>query len=332
MKKRYWFIVVLAVLVIAYFSGPKPATPVFSKTRPIVPTEPAALEEFVSLNESKHSVRPGNEAQIIWADSSTKKTEYAVIYLHGFFASQMEGDPVHRDLAKEFGCNLYLARLADHGIDTVEQLINFTADRGWESAKEALAIGKSIGDKVIIMSTSSGSTYALMLAAEYPNEVAALINMSPNIRINHPLAFIANDHWGTYMARIVRGGKYEISTPPDPIREKYWYYKFRLEAASQLEELLEAKMNRETFEKINCPTLNLYYYKNEQEQDPQVKVSAMLDMNSQLATPDSLKVAIAMPNTGAHVIGSSLASKDVPGVYREMKRFTIEKLHLKPIN
>ena len=51
-------------------------------------------------------------------------------------------------------------------------------------------------------------------------------------------------------------------------------------------------MNTETFSKVKCPTLTLYYYKNEQEQDPVVKVSAMMDMNSQLSTPDSLKVMV----------------------------------------
>jgi pimeloyl-ACP methyl ester carboxylesterase len=333
MNRRRLLIIVapIVLLVVVYFSGPKPSTPVFDKSMPVVPTEPVALEEYISLNEKKHPVRPDNEARIVWADSAKKKTEYAVVYLHGFFASQMEGDPVHRDFAKEFGCNLYLARLADHGIDTVDQLINFTADRGWESAKEALAIGRAIGEKVIIMSTSSGCTFSLLLAAEYPDDVAALINMSPNIRINHPLAFVANNHWGLQIARIVRGGKFNIS-PSDSIREKYWYNKFRLEAVSQLQELLEDKMNKETFEKVKCPSLTLYYYKNEQEQDPQVKVIAMVEMSEQLSTPDSLKVKVAMPNAGEHVLGSSLVSKDVEGVYREIEKFAIEKLHFKPVN
>ena len=41
-------------------------------------------------------------------DSLKEKTEYAVVYLHGFSASQEEGDPVHYDFAKKFGCNLFL--------------------------------------------------------------------------------------------------------------------------------------------------------------------------------------------------------------------------------
>ena len=35
----------------------------------------------------------------------------SVVYLHGFSASQEEGDPVHYDFAQKFGCNLFLAAL-----------------------------------------------------------------------------------------------------------------------------------------------------------------------------------------------------------------------------
>ncbi len=294
---------------------------------PTVPQSPAELEKYVAQNEAKHKVKPDNEARIIWADSSKAKTKYSVVYLHGFYASQEEGDPVHQNFAKKFGCNLYLARLADHGIDTVDQLINFTIDKSWESAKEALAIGKALGENVIVMSTSTGGTLALILAAEYPQNVFALINMSPNIRINHPLAFIANDPWGLQIARLVRGGKFNVS-PSDSLHDKYWYQKFRLEAVTQLQELLEEKMNKETFEKIKCPSLTLYYYKNEQEQDQTVKISAMLEMNKQLATPDSLKEAIAIPGASGHVLGSYVSSKDIPAVEEAVEKFTLQKLHL----
>ncbi|HEY5826040.1 MAG TPA: BatA domain-containing protein, partial [Cyclobacteriaceae bacterium] len=162
------------LLVIIYFAGPKPSKPEWSSTMPTVPQEPEALEQYVATQESKHKIKPDNEARIVWFDSTKKKTEYSVIYLHGFSASQEEGDPIHIDFAKKFGCNLYLARMADHGIDTTEQLLNFTTDRFWESSKEALAIGKAIGEKVIVMSTSTGGTTALVLAGDFPDDVHAL--------------------------------------------------------------------------------------------------------------------------------------------------------------
>ena len=310
-----------------YFLGPAPPKPVFEPNLPAIPAAPDALEGYVRARESKHNLKPDNEARIVWHDSSRSKTEYAVVYLHGFSASQKEGDPVHRSFAEAFGCNLFLARLADHGVDTTDALLNFTADRAWNSAKEALAIGKQLGRKVILIGTSTGGTLALRLAAQYPDDVHALISLSPNIAINNPAAFILNDPWGLYVARMVMGGRHRV-TGATAEESAYWNATYRLEAAVQLQELLESSMTEETFRQISQPALTLYYYKSEQEQDPEVKVSAMLTMHAQLSTPDSLKVARAMPAAGAHVLGSSMTSGDVDGVYREMEQFAVRKLRM----
>jgi len=320
----------IIALAAIYFLGPAPKHPTYNLTPIVVPSEAAALEDYVASNEAKHKIKPDNEARIVWHDSTKQKTEYAIVYLHGFSASQIEGDPVHRRFAKDFGCNLYLSRLADHGVDTTETLLLFTADRLWESAKQALAIGKQLGDKVILVSTSTGGTLALMLAAYYPDDVYALINMSPNIAINDPAAFLLNDPWGLQIARTVLGGKYRITGASEE-HSKFWNKKYRLESLVQLEELIETTMKKDLFQKVTKPSLTLYYYKNETEQDPEVKVSAMLKMNDQLATPDNLKETIAFPNAGVHVIGSSMTSKDVEGVYAAMKKFAIEKLGMKAI-
>jgi esterase/lipase len=292
-----------------------------------VPEDADSLEAYIAAKERMHQLKPDNHARIVWADSARSKTPYAVVYLHGFSASPKEGDPVHRRFASEFGCNLYLARLADHGIDTVDAMINFSTDRWWASAREALAIGKSIGDKVILMSTSTGGTMALALAAAFPDDVHALINMSPNIRINNDAAFLLNDPWGLYIARLVTGSKYrEWDAPPE--RAKYWYSQYRLEALVELQEMLESKMTPGTFRKITQPCLTLYYYKNEEQQDPEVKVSAMLDMMAQLGTPPEQKRAVALPDANAHVLGSSLVSQDVEGVYAAIQQFAREVLKM----
>jgi pimeloyl-ACP methyl ester carboxylesterase len=335
MKTRRWikisfpFILFPFILLVGlYFVGPRPQHAVFDPDFPVVPEVPDELERYIADREALHKLKPDNEARIIWSDSAKKKTKYAVVYLHGFSASQKEGDPVHLRFAKEFGCNLFLSRLSDHGVDTTESLMLFTPDRVWSSAKEALAIGEKLGDKVIIMSTSTGGTLALMLAARYPDKVHALINMSPNIAINNPAAFLLNDPWGLQIARMVKHGKYRESEP-DPATAPFWNEKYRLEAAVQLEELIESSMTEETFRKVNQPCLTLYYYRNEEEQDPEVKVSAILDMNESLGTPDSLKVITAVPLAGAHVLGSSLVSHDVEGVYAEIEKFAISKLAMK---
>ena len=91
-------------------------------------------------------------------------------------------------------------------------------------------------------------------------------------------------------------------------------------------------MNAETFSKVSQPSLTLYYYKDEENQDPTVKVSAMLKMNQELATPEPLKQIIAIPDAGAHVMGSHLVSKDIEGVEKTIYEFAEGVLKMKAIN
>ena len=327
MKFLKWLGIILLVLIIFYFSGPQPAPPKFTTDLPNIPAEPAILEQYISNNEANYKLKPDNEARILWFNDSLKhQTDYAIVYLHGFSASQEEGDPVHYEFAQKFGCNLFLARLADHGIDTTEPLLNFSADRLWNSAKQAYAIGKKLGKKIILISTSTGGTLALKLAATYP-DIAGLMLLSPNIAINEPNAWLLNNHWGLQIARVI-GGKYFKSKDTTALFAQYWNNKYRMEALVQLEELLETTMKESTFKKVTQPALLLYYYKDEEHQDPVVKVSAMKRMFSQLSTPDSLKRQVAIPNAGNHVIGSYVKSKDVQKVGEECEKFAIEVLKM----
>lgn len=330
MKFLKWFGIILLVLIIVYFLGPKPSTPKFTNDLPVVPIQASALEQYVSNIEKTHKLKPDNEARILWLNDSMKlQTEYAVVYLHGFSASQEEGDPVHKEFAQKFGCNLFLSRLAEHGVDTTEPLLNFTADKIWHSAKEAYAIGKNLGKKVILMATSTGGTLALKLAAEYP-DIAGLILLSPNIAINDPNAWMLNNHWGLQIAKLVKGN-YNTAEDTTAVYAQYWNKKYRIEATVQLEELLESTMKESKFKKITQPTLLLYYYKDDDNQDKVVKVSAMKRMFTQISTPDSLKRQVALPNTGNHVLGSPIKSKDVQSVQTECEKFAREVLQLKKV-
>ncbi len=332
MPAKKWLISIPVLLVVVYFAGPAPSTPSYSTTMPDVPSTSSGLENYISQKENQHHLKPDNEARIIWYNDSLKnKTDFVIVYLHGFSASQFEGAPTHRNIAKMFGCNLYLSRLAEHGIDTIDALVNLTANEYWETAKEALAIGKQLGKKVILMGTSTGGTNALQLAAAYPHDIAALILLSPNIAINDPNAWQLNNHWVKQIPNMVKWSPYNTAKDTRPVYKQYWNYQYRLEAAVALEEYLETTMVPETFKKVNQPVLLLYYYKDEQHQDAVVKVSAMLKMYEQLGTAASLKREIAMPNTGDHVIGSPFKSHDAMGVQNEIEKFMEEVLDLKKI-
>lgn len=322
--------ILILILGVVYFSGPKPPAPMYSTTLPAVPSSLPQLETFIHDKEAKLPVKTDNEARIVWADSTHKEqTEYAIVYLHGFTASQGEGDPVHRNFAKTFGCNLYLARLAGHGLKGEDAMLDFTPEHLWSSTLEAYAIGKKLGKKVILMGTSTGSALALKLAATYP-EVNGLILYSPNIEINNGAAWIMNKPWGLQILRKVMGGMYsKKSNDTDPKVLQYWYNQYRLEALPNLQEYMETSNTKATYSKVTQPVLMLYYYKDKEHQDKTVKVPAMLKMFDELGTPENLKHKVALPNTGNHVIASPLLSKDVPSVERETLKFATEVLGMK---
>jgi pimeloyl-ACP methyl ester carboxylesterase len=316
--------VIILILAIVYLFGPKPVHPVYNSKLPKVP-ELSALPAYVALQESTFKIKPGNEAEIIWADSAQQQTEYAIVYLHGFSASKEEGNPAYAYLAKALHANLYLARLADHGLDTIAPMQYFTADRLWDSAKQAYAIGKRLGKKVILLGTSTGGTLALQMAATYP-DVNSLVLLSPNVAINDPNAWLLNDPWGLQIARKVTGGNERIIEGKTPLYKKFWYTNYRLESVVQLEEMIETTMTKPIFEKVKQPVLMLYYYKNETEQDPVVRIDAMLKMFDELGTPADKKQKMAVPNAGNHVIGSAITSKDIEGVEHAMDGFIKARL------
>ena len=319
--------IILLIFTALYFLGPHPSPAIIENTLPNIP-EQVNLDSLIQAGENQHKLKANNEAKIIWADSSHQPTEYAIVYLHGFSATQMEGAPVHENIAKAFHCNLFLARQAEHGIDTTEDLLNLTAEKYWESAKFAYAIGKKLGKKVIIMSTSTGGTLSLQLAATYP-EIAGLVMYSPNIEINNPAAPLLNNPWGLQIARFVKSGNYADIPFKNNEYPKYWNTHYRLESTVELQNLIEATMNSETFSKVKQPTLVLYYYKDEQNQDNVVKVSGIKKMFAAISTPDSLKKMVAIPNAGSHVLASPIVSMDIVSVEKETAAF-IKSIFFKP--
>jgi hypothetical protein len=127
------------------------------------------------------------------------------------------------------------------------------------------------------------------------------------------------------------GKDHIITANQTAVFKKYWYSKFPLESLTELEELVETSMTKENFSKVNQPTLLLYYYKNEKEQDNVVSVAAMKDMFEQLGTSANMKKQVVIPNAGDHVIGGAIISKDIQAVEKETEQFAIEilKLNLK---
>jgi len=323
-------LLIIIVIAIVYLVGPEAPRPVLSLDLPTLSGDLNTLESTILEKEKSLRLKPDNESRFIWNNDSVKeRTEWALLYLHGFSASWYEGYPVNVDFAREFGCNAYFPRLAAHGIDTTEALIDMTPDALWDSAKEALMAARKIGKKVVVMGTSTGGTLAIKLAAEFPEYVDGLILYSPNVRINNPAAFLLSKPWGLQIARMVYKSNYRVTNPDFSSKEcQYWNCKYRLEAVVYLQQLVEKTMKDEVFKRITCPVFLGYYYKDQENQDQVVRVDAALDMFSKLGTPSERKVEKAFPDAGAHVIAGELFSKSIDEVRNATFSFAAEVLRI----
>jgi esterase/lipase len=318
-----WLVGIILTLSIIYFAGPRPSKPDFSLHEANLPGSLSEME--TSINKSEKAVKgikPDNQARVVWADSSKKeKTRIAFLYLHGFSASQAEGDPVHRDLAKKYNANLYLSRLAEHGIDRGDSsMINLTAGEFEASAENALSIAERLGNEVVVIGTSAGGALALFLASRHP-EIKAIVLFSPCVKLFDKTAMILDKQWGLQIARLASGGLVKKFEPESNIHANYWQLTYRIEALVALQNLIANTMKPDVFFKIKCPVLLGYYYRNEAEQDNTVSIPAMLKMFEELGTTAELKQKVAFPMAGAHVIASGIRSKDWKGVERETDKF-----------
>ena len=331
MNKKTWILISIFAFVVLYSIGPSVDTPEFSHSMPSINQDLIALEDSIDQSEKfVENLKEDNEARIVWFNDSLKnKTAVSIVYLHGFTASGEEGNPTHRMFAEKYGCNLYIARLNYHGIGGENQLQFMTPEGLYNDAKRAIAIGKKLGDEVIVMSTSTGGTLALYYAA-YHSDLKGLINYSPNIRIKQKASYLLDKHWGLQMARLIYGGKFKVDECDD-YDEKYWNCTTRLEAVINLQALVDHTMTPETFTKITTPSLTGGYYKNDKENDPTVSIEAMKWMNDLLSTDETQKRAIPFPNAKTHVIANGKKSKAWQDVYDASCSFAEEVLQMQPL-
>lgn len=330
--KRFgkWFAVTILILAIGYSIGPKPSKPDFTAINFNLPASLTDLENEINLGEqSVKGIKPDNQARIVWADSSKKeKTKIAFLYLHGFSASQAEGDPVHKDLAKKYNANLYLSRLAEHGIDKSDStMIGLTAGEYEVSAERALAIAEKLGDEVVVIGTSAGGALTLFLASRHP-EIKAIVLYSPCVKLYDKTAVILDKPWGLQIARLVSGSKVKKFESEGSTHSNYWQLDYRIEGLVALQNLIKNTMKPEIFAKIKCPVFLGYYFKNETQQDNTASVPAMLKMFDELGSSGELKEKMAFPLTGAHVIASYIRSKDWQTVEKETDKFLTDIVKL----
>jgi len=318
---------VMAILFALYFYGPRPPKVVINRPDLELNLSINQLDTWLAKREDSLPTRPDNEARIVWHENQKQKSEYSIVYLHGFTASQGEGDPMHREFAKRYACNLYLNRMPGHGLTDPDAMMDLSPEAMLDNALEALAIGRIIGKKVILMGTSTGCTLMLWLASRYPKDIAGLICFSPNIRVANPLMNWVDGPWGSQLVSILNKGPYITKRT----RNQYWDSQYREEALLALQRLIRATMRPEVFRKIKAPVFMGYYFKNENFKDRVVSISAMLRMFTLLGTSRKKKRKVAFAEAGDHAFPNRHYGQDLAGVRKESFSFAEEVMGLESV-
>jgi alpha-beta hydrolase superfamily lysophospholipase len=183
MRQRI-FVGFLAFLLVAAVAAVATAPPALIK-KPSVLQLDADLDGYLSATEhaiNAHTpIIPNTEKRIRWFQAgSQSKTAFSIVYLHGFSATRQEIAPVLALVADGLEANLFETRLAGHGLGT-NALVGVQAEDWLDDAAEALQIGAAIGERVIVMGTSTGATLALAIV-DHPSfdRVSSLVLISPN--------------------------------------------------------------------------------------------------------------------------------------------------------
>jgi esterase/lipase len=314
-------------LIIGYKRGPVPPTQKINIEVPEIPVSLLELDEYVKKDKMNPDLKPDNESRIIWADS-IRETEYCLLYLPGFTATHMEGEPLHRNIAKKYGWNLYIPRVRKTGLKDKDAYQDLSIGDLLSSAEEAYRIADRLGKKVIIMSCSTGSTLSLYLASKHP-KIAGLFMYSPNVKLATPFAPLMTGPWGLEIAKLAHGGKYRSYEQTEEYK-KYWYTNYRVESVITLQQLIEELMTPQTFKSISCPVYVGYYYGSDGMKDDVVSIAAMKEMFKSINTPKELKKMESF-DAGHHAMISKLTSKNLPEIEERLIQY-IDSDFLKTTN
>ena len=180
-------------------------------------------DDYLATQEARiEHLIDGQQKQILWVNPEQKnRTPWAIVYLHGFSASNQEMAPVPQNVARALGANLYLTRLTGHGLQK-NALQNLSTDQLLNDAHEAYLIGEKLGDRVLLIGKSTGATLASWMAKQDQyNRIAALSLLSPNYGPKHPMAGLVYFRWGDKILRWVMGDRC-VQDARSEIHARYW--------------------------------------------------------------------------------------------------------------
>jgi alpha-beta hydrolase superfamily lysophospholipase len=309
-------ILVVGLVALAVLSGPLfPFTPLPSGIADVVAKVPD-IDLYLRGREAEHAeVKPGLAKTVIWNDPAARnRTPLSLVYIHGFSASRKDIAPVIETLAGTLGANAFLTRLAAHGRATSAEFATVTAQDWLNDAREALAIGRRIGDRVILIGISTGALLATMVALEDNSpDIAALVLLSPNFAIRDWWAQFISGPLGRVLARLVIGQEYSFH-PDSSGHAEFWTTHYPSQGVVALMDLLNHARSIH-LGPLKMPILVVYT-----DRDMVVDTAAIQARFDEIQGPS--KLIIDLPEAGRHELtGDALAPQTVRPVVQSILKF-----------
>ncbi len=302
--------VTAAVLVVAL------ATPALPVPEPVfaAPATLAGIDEALAAAEAKvPDLRPGSDRRIAWADPARKaRTPTSLVYLHGFTATRQEVSPVAERAAAALGANLYFARVPGHG-RTAEAMAEATLESWQMEGENALAIGRLLGDRVVLMGTSTGGTLATWLAAQHA-DVAAVVLVSPNYGVQAAGADLAALPGGQGLVRLAQGSYREYATH-GPLHAAHWTARYSTMAIPPMMRLVKA-VDAIDPASMQVPVLAFY-----SPRDTVVRPEAIEQRFARWGTSMKRLVAVETQDPDRHVLAGDALS---PGTSAQVTTAIVE--------
>ncbi len=304
MKKS---VLVVLFLTFAFLAGPR--VPVDTSVEPIA-IETATVSTYVQEVESAvEGLRPGTSKEIIWARHTTRgtpvrrKTPISIVYIHGFSATKQEIRPVPDIVARELGANLFYTRLTGHGVPG-EELGQVTVHDWIRDVTEAVAVGQAIGNRVILMGTSTGATLAAWAAAQpdLAAGLAGIVLVSPNFGPNDARADMLLWPWGKQILHVVQGDTFRWE-PANADHERYWTRSYPTDALLPM--MAVVKLAREVGLSSSLVPVFVAWSPDDRVVNPDVTAALVADMDS--TRVDTMIVTHAL-DRNQHVIAGDILS------------------------
>lgn len=242
-------------LIVIFLAGPRGRVHFKPSAIDLLPEQDIGAY-LLRLEAAYPAIIPGTEKSVAWAAQPGERTPVSIVYLHGFSSSRQDISPLCARLAGQFGANVFYTRLAGHGLGG-EALASARVEDFLQDTLEALAVGRRIGEKVIVIGNSSGGALAGWLATLDGNDdVLAYVLLSPALGFRHPLSGLLSGPWGAQIARLVVGPQYS-RVSDNPLINRYWTTQYPSRALVT-PGLLAAFARQAAWDRIHRPLLMIY--------------------------------------------------------------------------